>query len=110
MTPFECLMSRLLILVIKVDMQEFVKLCLLDKVLGDAVLKIFRAVISKSSTKSCSRICFFPGTWSFIFERWSSGMFFVQTKPPKGIFWDKMSDTSFQTASFHSPAPVIFSR
>ena len=44
-------MSRLLILVIKVDMQEFVKLCLLDKVLGDAVLKIFRAVISESSTK-----------------------------------------------------------
>ena len=28
-------------------MQEFVKICLLDKTLGDTVLKIFRAVISK---------------------------------------------------------------
>jgi len=74
----------------EVDMQEFVKICLLDKTLGDTVLKIFRAVIS---------------TWSFIFERWSSGMFFVQTKPPKGKFWDKLSETSFQTASFHSPNP-----
>ena len=46
------------------------------------------------------------GTWSFLLERWSSGMFFVQTKPPAGIFWDKMSDTSFQTASFHSPVEV----
>ena len=42
-----------------------------------------------------------------MFERWSSGMFFVQTKPPNGIFWDKLSETSFQTASFHSPAQVI---
>ena len=28
-------------------MQEFVKICLLDKTLGDTVLKIFRAVISE---------------------------------------------------------------
>ena len=33
-------------------------------------------------------------------------MFFVQTKPPKGKFWDKLSETSFQTASFHSPNQV----
>lgn len=31
----------------EVDLPEFVKLCLLDKNLGDAVMKIFRAVISK---------------------------------------------------------------
>ena len=46
------------------------------------------------------------GTWSFLFERWSSGMFFVHTSPPKGTFWDKLSETSFQSASFHSPASV----
>ena len=35
-------------------------------------------------------------------------MFFVQTKPPKGKFWDKLSETSFQTASFHSPNMVNY--
>ena len=30
----------------EVNMQEFVKICLMDKTLGDSVLKIFRAVIS----------------------------------------------------------------
>ena len=31
-------------------------------------------------------------------------MFFTTTKPPRGLFWDKLTDTSFQSASFHSPA------
>ena len=31
-------------------------------------------------------------------------MFFTQTKPPQGPFWDKLADTTFQTAEFHSPA------
>ena len=31
----------------QVDLQDFVQLCLMDKPLGDAVLQIFRAVISK---------------------------------------------------------------
>ena len=34
------------IILIKVNLQEFVKICLMDKTLGDSVLKIFRAVIS----------------------------------------------------------------
>ena len=33
--------------IVQVDLSEFVKLCLLDKSLGDSVMKIFRAVISK---------------------------------------------------------------
>ena len=94
------------------NMQEFVKICLMDKTLGDSVLKIFRAVISalwqaKSFALTLMSHCQHLGTWSFIFERWSSGMFFVQTKPPKGKFWDKLSETSFQTASFHSPSQVF---
>ena len=28
-------------------------------------------------------------TWSFIFERWSAGLFFQHTKPPTGLYWDK---------------------
>ena len=96
----------------EVNMQEFVKICLMDKTLGDSVLKIFRAVISALLqnlnvwSKLILCLCSHVGTWSFIFERWSSGMFFVQTKPPKGKFWDKLSETSFQTASFHSPNQV----
>jgi len=60
-----------------------------DPPLGDCVVRIFRAMIH---------------TWNFLFERWSSGMFFQQSKPPRGPFWDALSDTSFQSASFHSPA------
>ena len=27
------------------------------------------------------------GCWSFMYERWSSGTFFTQTKPPTGLPW-----------------------
>ena len=38
-------------------MQEFVKICLMDKTLGDSVLKIFRAVISAlNKLKVCSNL------------------------------------------------------
>ena len=51
--------------IVKVDEQEFVRHCTLDPELGSAVLRVFRAVIS---------------TWSFLYERWSTGMFFTQTR------------------------------
>ena len=49
--------------------QEFVRVCSIDSDLGTVVLQIYRAFI---------------GSWSFLYERWESGVFFTQTKPPKG--------------------------
>ena len=40
----------------QVDLQDFVQLCLMDKPLGDAVLQIFRAVISKWSVELLSSL------------------------------------------------------
>lgn len=48
---------------------EFVRICSVDSEVGTVVIQIFRAFI---------------GCWSFVYERWSSGMFFTQTKPPTG--------------------------
>ena len=48
---------------------EFVRVCSIDSELGTVVVKIYRAFI---------------GCWSFMYERWSSGVFFTQTKPPMG--------------------------
>ena len=48
---------------------EFVKVCSQDAELGTVVVKIYRAFI---------------GCWSFMYERWESGVFFTQTKPPGG--------------------------
>ena len=71
-----------------------------DPPLGDCVVRIFRAMIH---------------TWNFLFERWSTGkifacsllylfqnylmahfpgMFFQQTKPPKGLFSHVFNGTS----------------
>ena len=85
---------------------EFVRICSVDSELGTVVIKIFRAFI---------------GCWSFIYERWSSGMFFTQTKPPTGQifllkrlwillsfvgpFWDNMNDSMFNTLESHTINP-----
>merc|ERR1712192_100747 len=62
----------------EVDEADFINFCAQDPPLGDCVVRIFRAMIH---------------TWNFLFERWSTGP-----------FWDALSDTSFQSAAFHSPA------
>ena len=56
------------------------------------------------------------GCWSFLYERWASGVFFTQTKPPTGKmesrlitadiwslagpFWDKLNEEMFSNLSF----------
>ena len=61
------------------------------------------------------------GCWSFLYERWASGLFFTQTKPPAGKmesrlisadirslagpFWDKLNEEMFSNLSFHTIDP-----
>ena len=53
----------------EVSEPEFVRACSLDGELGNTAVSIYRGFI---------------GCWSFMYERWESGAFFTQTKPPKG--------------------------
>ena len=53
----------------EVSEPEFVRACSLDGELGTTAVSIYRGFI---------------GCWSFMYERWESGAFFTQTKPPKG--------------------------
>ena len=69
---------------------EFVRICSVDSDLGTVVIKVYRAFI---------------GSWSFLYERWSSGVFFTQTKPPTGPFWDNMNDSMFNTLESHTINP-----
>ena len=90
---------------------EFVRFCVLDPELGDSVVRIFRAVIRENNFDSLLAkmtiplarnsatqhlfknlhslwiievmLSFVSESWSFLFERWTSGIFFQQTKPPK---------------------------
>ena len=41
-----------------------------------------------------------------IFILRSSGVFFTQTKPPMGPFWDNMNESMFNTLESHTVNPV----
>ena len=72
----------------EVSEPEFVRVCILDQELGTLVTKIYRwAVTGRQQTLETGwwLVCrAFIGCWCFMYERWESGAFFTQTKPPTG--------------------------